>query len=67
MNSNETPAPFDPIFDAFLFEMIEFLPIDVIETISTADAQRILQGMPAGKGRAALRDAFRDNIDGTFH
>lgn len=54
----------DPLLDRFLAEMLEFMPADVIATIGAKQAQRVLDTMPGTSiFRAALRDAFRDNID----
>lgn len=61
-DANDTPAPFAPLFDSFLTEIIEFIHTDAIASMDHRDAQRILDAMPESRGRAALRDAFRDNI-----
>lgn len=62
MNNDANPSPFTPLFDRFLVEMIDMMPIDALGTISHTDAQRILDAMPEGMGRDAMRDAFRENI-----
>lgn len=61
-DANDTPAPFTDLFDSFLTEIIEFIHTDAIASMDPRNAQRILDAMPEGQGRAALRDAFRDNI-----
>lgn len=61
-DANSTPAPFHPDFDRFLTEMIEYFPIDVLETIRPRSAQAILDAMPDGDARNAMRRAFRDNV-----
>jgi hypothetical protein len=57
------PMPFTPLFDSFLAEIIEFIDTDAIASMNPRDAQAILNAMPEGKGRDALRDAMRDNLD----
>lgn len=60
---NNNPSHFGPDFDAFLAEIIEFIDPDAIASMNPRDAQRILDDMPDGAARDAMRDAFRDNID----
>lgn len=63
MNNDANPLPLAPIIDSFLTEMTEFMPTDVLATVNLRDAQNILDALPIDSTfRAALRDAFRDNI-----
>lgn len=55
----------DAILDRFLTEITEFIDTDALASMNRRDAQAILDAIPADlhQFHAALRDAFRDNID----
>ena len=59
---NNEPNALAPRLDSFLTELLDHIDCGVIETINPRDAHEILNLLPEGNFRAALRDAFRDNI-----